>query len=142
MALHREFTKETAIPVYFCLPHSPWERGSNENMNGVLRQYFPKSANLAVDAPWVWRRSLRRSMNALARHSIWKRRQDALLYLRKRPIGRHCCDDQESPPWQKTGPGGPIKMAVDICLIVFRSVGSVAQRETRRRTVYLMQLRI
>jgi IS30 family transposase len=51
MALHREFTKETGIPVYFCRPHSPWERGSNENMNGVLRQYFPKSTNLAVHAP-------------------------------------------------------------------------------------------
>jgi IS30 family transposase len=51
MALHREFTKETGIPVYFCRPHSPWERGSNENMNGVLRQYFPKSTNLAIHAP-------------------------------------------------------------------------------------------
>lgn len=48
MSLHREFTAISGIPVYFCRPHSPWERGSNENMNGVLRQYFPKSTNLAV----------------------------------------------------------------------------------------------
>ena len=48
MSLHREFTEVSGIQVYFCRPNSPWERGSNENMNGVLRQYFPKSTNLAV----------------------------------------------------------------------------------------------
>ena len=36
------------MPVFFCDPHSPWQRGSNENTNGLLRQYFSKSANLTV----------------------------------------------------------------------------------------------
>ena len=44
MAQHVQFRIETGIPVYFCDPHSPWQRGSNENTNGLLRQYFPRSS--------------------------------------------------------------------------------------------------
>ncbi|NEC95397.1 IS30 family transposase, partial [Streptomyces albidoflavus] len=47
MALHRQFSTATDMPVFFCDPASPWQRGSNENTNGLLRQYFPKGTDLA-----------------------------------------------------------------------------------------------
>ena len=59
MADHQRFTLSTDINVYFCDPQSPWQRGSNENTNGLLRQYFPKGTHLS--------RHSQAKLNAVAR---------------------------------------------------------------------------
>ncbi len=48
LSAHAELAVTADMPVFFCQPHSPWQRGSNENMNGLLRDYFPKGTDLAV----------------------------------------------------------------------------------------------
>ena len=72
MARHQAFTIDTGVEVYFCDPHSPWQRGSNENTNGLLRQYFPKGTDLSFYGPG-WLDQVAAELNARPRKRLgWR----------------------------------------------------------------------
>lgn len=79
MAKHEKLTETTGVKVFFADPHSPWQRGSNENMNGLLRQYFPKGTDLSAIS-WQELRKVERSLNSRPRamhdfytpQEVWK----------------------------------------------------------------------
>jgi IS30 family transposase len=86
MANHVKIAKEADIEIYFCDPHSPWQRGSNENTNGLLRQYFPKSTDLSGYHP-DYLDFVADQLNTRPRKRLgWKTPAEALAKLLNEPI--------------------------------------------------------
>ena len=81
MTQHVRFSVDSGVAVYFCDPHSPWQRGSNENTNGLLRQYFPKGTDLSVHGPAVLQAAAD-SLNDRPRQTLgWKNPAEKLAEL-------------------------------------------------------------
>jgi IS30 family transposase len=81
LAAHKRFTTATDIKVYFCDPQSPWQRGSNENTNGLLRQYFPKGTDLSLWGPGYLQQVALEMNNRPRKRLNWRTPAEALDQL-------------------------------------------------------------
>jgi transposase, IS30 family len=86
MANHVQIAAATDLDIYFCDPHSPWQRGTNENTNGLLRQYFPKSVDLSLFAPDYLDHVAMKLNNRPRKRLAWKTPAEALDKLLSEPF--------------------------------------------------------
>ena len=86
MANHAKIAAATELEVFFCDPHSPWQRGSNENTNGLLRQYFPKSIDLSIFAPDYLEHVSRKLNNRPRKRLAFRTPAEALDQLLSEPF--------------------------------------------------------
>jgi IS30 family transposase len=85
MANHAQIAAATDLDIYFCDPHSPWQRGTNENTNGLLRQYFPKGTDLSFWGPG-YLDSVAAELNNRPRKTLgWRTPAEALDQLLSNP---------------------------------------------------------
>jgi IS30 family transposase len=85
MARHHEISIAAQLPIYFCDPHSPWQRGSNENTNGLLRQYFPKGSDLSRHSP-EHLATVAAELNGRPRKTLdWRKPAEAMQQLLSAP---------------------------------------------------------
>ena len=120
MAQHAQLRIDTGLPVYFCDPQSPWQRGTNENTNGLLRQYFPKGTDLArhsrgdLDAVAL-------ALNTRPRKTLsWKTPRRSPRRASTLQLTRRCCNDPLNP--SSTPPSPVIVMSASRCLAMPKSV--------------------
>ena len=114
MALHTKITEATGLPIYFCDPHSPWQRGTNENTNGLLRQYSPKAPTCRSTAPAGSTRSPPNLQRPTPKRLNWRTPAEELDRLLSDPSIR--CSDRLNPsnterPWRRNRWGAPMILA-------------------------------
>jgi IS30 family transposase len=98
LAQHAQLSIDTELDVYFCDPHSPWQRGTNENTNGLLRQYFPKGTDLSVHPPSQLD-TVAAGLNRRPRKTLgWKTPAEAMTALLSDTAEHRCRDDRSNPP--------------------------------------------
>ena len=105
LAAHKSFSVATNVQVYFCDPHSPWQRGSNENTNGLLRQYFPDGTDLST--------LTQVNLNAVARRLNMRPRKTLGYHT---PADRLATSVASTPCAFFTSPAAPGRRSRPICM--------------------------